>query len=85
MTEWISVNDHLPEIPTNHKSVKVIVAVYDGSGNNDYDFGSTVTEMIYQEDSGFMEHLFGEWNPVKAFDKVTHWMYFPEAPQRKKT
>jgi len=80
--DWISVKDKLPDVPKNHKCVNVIVAVYDGLGSNDEGYGNMVIDMSYFKDLGFMEYMFGQWDPVLAFDEVTHWMYYPEAPKR---
>lgn len=80
--DWISVNDRLPDPGNDRRRITVLVAVYDGSGANDSDYGSEVTDMVYDKKTGFMEFIHGEWNPVPAFDKVTHWMYFPESPKR---
>jgi hypothetical protein len=92
MNKWISVNDKLPEIPEGYFAIDVIVAVYDGSGDNDPDHGNSISCTKYFREGctkhfaevGWMELQHGEHGAswVPSYDKVTHWMYMPSKPVR---
>lgn len=67
MTEWISVNDRLPEIPKNYpncaiKEIFFLVALESGAVLScSFDFDKM------------------RWHPT--FSAVTHWMPLPEPPK----
>lgn len=81
MSEWISVDERLPEIDPGKKgkytngsvSIRVLCACKQDSG-----------KMMVKE--GYCEfHKDGSvfWRIPGSIDSVTHWMYMPELPDEK--
>jgi hypothetical protein len=76
---WISIKHGIPS--TRDTRVKILAAINDGSGT-DEDYGNIVVNLIYSKAEGFMEFVFGEFEPIPFQDKITHWMYYPDPPKR---
>lgn len=91
-SEWISVEDKLPEIKQGDSAISVIIAAFDHCHGN-YDvysvlYGKLKKNELFpniEEKYDFMETYIGVktyWGPVLS-GIITHWMYFPKPPKTK--
>lgn len=72
MSDWISVNDRLPE-----DSDISILAIVNGVPKNNIHLIGAYEFAYYNKDDGWIIESYPEWeNP-----DVTHWMPLPEQPK----
>jgi len=85
MSEWISVNDRLPEINLDPEAdyqkhrARVIVATQGGEVRE-----MTYTWQKFAKTEKGRRPRWEEWNGQLAWDNVTHWMPMPEHPNKQK-
>jgi hypothetical protein len=88
---WVNVKDELPIVQENRENVKVIVCFWDegvADVNGVYPDGynGEVTDATYSSRFGFRGYLIspdGNCFLEEYPEDVTHWMYYPEPPNRK--
>jgi len=76
---WVSVKDHLPEVPKGKHAVEVIIVVIELDGEH------IVSHSMFSKDKGNFEELWyrpdGKYEWHLLSHEITHWMYMPELPR----
>lgn len=79
--DWIPIEDSLPDDSDKRYGIDVLVVVlhYDTAGRT----RRSKSAVVFKE--GYFRHQwFGEPIGEKIFQKVTHWMYWPDLPKKYK-
>ena len=84
MSDWISVEDRLPEVPQGKYSVAVLAVQYDhvfeelSPGR-----GASVSTLLYDGENWLTLYVGAKGGSkyLPVADEVTHWMPLPEPPE----